>query len=74
MTTSEARAYAELQYSERIEPVSIMSEETAELVKDRIANAYMDGAIEVLGAMGLAKPETSEQRIARGNRKLGVFA
>ena len=74
MTAAEARVYAERQYVDIIEPASIMSDETAELVKERIAHAYMDGAIEVLESMGLAKKETSEQRIERGNRELGAFA
>jgi hypothetical protein len=74
MTAAKARAYAERQYAEIIEPVSIVSEQTATLIKDRIAHAYMDGAIEVLGSMGFGKPETSEQRIERGARELGVFA
>ena len=73
MTASEAREYAERQYVDIIEPVSTMSCETAELVMNRIAHAYMDGAIEVLGLMGFAKLETKEQRIERGNRELGPF-
>ena len=73
MTAEEARAYAERQYAKIIEPVSIVSPQTATLIKERISHAYMDGAIEVLGAMGFAKPETSAQRIERGNRELGAF-
>jgi hypothetical protein len=74
MTAAQARMYAERQYMEIIEPVSLVSPETATLIKDRIAHAYMDGAIEILGSMGLSKQETSEQRIERGNRELGAFA
>lgn len=74
MTAAEAMVYAERQYVEAIEPVSKVSQQTANLIKERLAHAYMDGAIEVLKSIGLAKPETVEQRIERGNWELGTFA
>ena len=58
MTATEARQYAERIYRDVIEPVSIMSGETAYLIKERIAHAYMDGAIAVLGSLNFSEPKT----------------
>ena len=75
MTAVEARAYAERQYVEIIEPVSIMSSETAALVKERIAHAYMDGAIEVLGAFEFKnRVERDSQHDERGNDVQSIVA
>lgn len=60
MTEMEAEEYAARIYEHLIEPDSIMSGETAALVKDRLAHAYMDGAISILGSLlgslGAGKP------------------
>lgn len=54
MTAAKARAYAERIYEELIKPPSIISDQSAELIKFLLANAYLDGAIaEALAALKL---------------------
>ena len=70
MTVNDAEQYAKRMFDRFIGPVSIMSEETSELVKDRLAHAYMDGGLDVANSLALdLLAETHAQRIERGNRE-----
>ena len=61
MTAANAKEYAARIYEHLIEPASIMSGETAALVKERLAHAYMDG--------GLAVASSLFSSVERGSRE-----
>ena len=56
----------------REKPDSVVMKVTPDVVRGWILIAYYQGAIDTLKAENM-KTETSEQRIERGNRELGVF-
>jgi hypothetical protein len=55
MTAIEAREYAARIYDGLIEPVSVMSDKTAALVKELLADAYMDGGLAVARSLDFSK-------------------
>jgi hypothetical protein len=63
MTAARARAYAEQIFRDIIEPVSLVSQETSDLIKERLAHAYMDGCITALESLGL---RTTEEPLVHG--------
>ena len=73
MTAATAKAYAEQVFRDNIEPFAVVSFQTAQLIKERLAHAYMDGGLAVARSLATWKSESTEQSIECGNRESGPF-
>ena len=69
MIYTDAKGYAERKYRETLsEFTPHLSEGLVKLIKNQLAQAYLDGCMAILSKLSPDPLETTEQRIERGNQ------